>query len=1027
MILIIILFILRAIVISAYNIHEKPSSMLQDSTLSHFGYSIVLHAQQNPPKSWLIVGAPKSKLASVEEPGLVYRYDLQLEKSQPVRIQPKELVEERGFISSVNHDALIKKDYGWFGASMAIEPNADILTVCAPRSMIILYTTTTRFESMHGVCYSGNITADRLELDDKNLGGHDFTTEFWYNPLHGFSVHYPTATSNKNNKMVKGSPKEELVGSVFIKDQSGPIYLSRADDRAMLGYAVSSGYFSDRGKLLYAGGAPGWHLIGRVAIIDPTTNPATVIAEIDGTMIGEYFGASLTACDLNNDGLDEIIVGAPYWGEDYGRVYIYLGNSRLIFEKADVILNGHKERGRFGYSLTCGDLDRDGFDDLIVGAPWEGNGVVYIHNGDSSLQSKFQMDSQNITVTSPATTFGFSLAKPVDVDFNGFPDLAIGAYKSNYAMVLNSRPVVKSKFRALTIPSSLDRNSTSFIIEVCVNHTKIGSPSHESFDLIINIDESFKRVNKSRIHFSHVSWSGDTEATVCLNETVHLMETITNYIDPIPITVVHTYGGWRITEEGGIVACILCPIEYDGSSEPQEINIPFNIGCGDDQICTSLISISGSFHYASNRKALENNTWIIGSKDIILQVNVSNAKEPAYSTVLTLILPKNTFLRSVLDSCKEKEDSGITEIICELENPLLTGRHNTLIFDLNMGKINNGSHANTNLTFKATVTTRSRQHGDSSVEFLLLLRTNASLTLEGRANERSYDVLSAEDSTRNISFEHLYQISKSGFTPVSTTRLTVKVPYRVGDMEFLALMNKPMMLAIGRLSQCSIQNIPIVQGEGDIVNVMGSDDTEKIKLNANSNHSRLKRTTDSTLQPLQIPGNGIFSNNSGRFSASTTSGSNLSTLTCSSTNIQCGTIICDVGDLNADRDSASLRLQFSMNLSQLMENYGFNDNSRIIEVITEAWVDFPEPVNWTVPGIGNVTKVTTTFIKIAPTSRLTVWIIAGCILLGLLALFLIAIGLRLMGFFKREQKEKMNEMKDSDGHKDTRRLSNSNF
>lgn len=77
----------------------------------------------------LIVGAPRSKLASVEEPGLVYRYDLQLATAQLMRVQPLDLSDEKGFIESVNHHVLIKKNYGWFGASMAIEPNENRLTV----------------------------------------------------------------------------------------------------------------------------------------------------------------------------------------------------------------------------------------------------------------------------------------------------------------------------------------------------------------------------------------------------------------------------------------------------------------------------------------------------------------------------------------------------------------------------------------------------------------------------------------------------------------------------------------------------------------------------------------------------------------------------------------------------------------------------------------------------------------------------------------------------------------------------------
>ena len=33
--------------------------------------------------------------------------------------------------------------------------------------------------------------------------------------------------------------------------------------------------------------------------------------------------------DLNKDGLDDLLIGAPYWGEDTGRVYIYLGTSKV--------------------------------------------------------------------------------------------------------------------------------------------------------------------------------------------------------------------------------------------------------------------------------------------------------------------------------------------------------------------------------------------------------------------------------------------------------------------------------------------------------------------------------------------------------------------------------------------------------------------------------------------------------------------------------------------------------------------------
>jgi hypothetical protein len=53
-----------------------------------------------------------------------------------------------------------------------------------------------------------------------------------------------------------------------------------------------------------------------------------VIHELEGEQIGEYFGAAVCVLDLNGDGLDDLLVGAPHYGEkrtwDEGRIYVYL-------------------------------------------------------------------------------------------------------------------------------------------------------------------------------------------------------------------------------------------------------------------------------------------------------------------------------------------------------------------------------------------------------------------------------------------------------------------------------------------------------------------------------------------------------------------------------------------------------------------------------------------------------------------------------------------------------------------------------
>ncbi|KYO34150.1 integrin alpha-5-like [Alligator mississippiensis] len=162
-----------------------------------------------------------------------------------------------------------------------------------------------------------------------------------------------------------------------------------------------------------------------------------------------YFGYAVAATDVNSDGLDDLLVGAPLFMEktadgrvqEVGRVYLYLQQAHGMEPRPHAVLTGTQEFGRFGSAIApLGDLDQDGYNDVGVGAPFGGEaqqGVVFIHNGQPG--GLHPEPSQTLKgLWPPGRTpdfFGFSLRGTKDLDSNGYPDLIVGAFGVDTAVV----------------------------------------------------------------------------------------------------------------------------------------------------------------------------------------------------------------------------------------------------------------------------------------------------------------------------------------------------------------------------------------------------------------------------------------------------------------------------------------------------------------------------------------------------------------------------------------------------------------
>lgn len=149
-----------------------------------------------------------------------------------------------------------------------------------------------------------------------------------------------------------------------------------------------------------------------------------------GTNNGDKLGFAVATGDIDDDTYDDVIVGLPGFssGNDDGRVSVYYGDTDSAFDTtADLNFSSSADE-RFGFSLAKGDFNNDGNDDLAVGAPYleSGSGAVYIYFGTASGLSDHQAAGMAYFYRSGGELFGWNVTAG---DFNGdnYDDLLIGA------------------------------------------------------------------------------------------------------------------------------------------------------------------------------------------------------------------------------------------------------------------------------------------------------------------------------------------------------------------------------------------------------------------------------------------------------------------------------------------------------------------------------------------------------------------------------------------------------------------------
>ncbi|XP_037654879.1 integrin alpha-1 [Choloepus didactylus] len=631
----------------------------------------------------------------------------------------------------------------------------------------------------------------------------------------GFSAHY--------------SQDWIMLGAVGAYDWNGTVVMQKANQMVIpqnttfnvkstkkneplasyLGYTVNSATVS--GDVLYIAGQPRYNHTGQVIIYRMENGAIKILQTVSGEQIGSYFGSVLTTIDIDKDSnTDILLVGAPmYMGtekEEQGKVYVYaLNQTRFEYQmslepikqtccsslKHDSCTKANKNEpcgARFGTAIAAvKDLNLDGFNDIVIGAPLEDDhgGAVYIYHGSGKTIRKEY--AQRIPSGGDGETlkfFGQSIHGEMDLNGDGLTDVTIGGLGG--AALFWSRDVAVVKVAMNFEPNKVNIQKKNCRVEgketVCINatvcfHVKLKSKE----DTIYEADMQYRVILDSLRQISRSFFSGTQERRIQRNITVRDSECTKHsfymldkhdFRDSVRITL-----DFNLTDpESG-------PVLDDSLPNSVHEYIPFAKDCGNKEKCISDLTLDVS----TTAKDL----LIVKSHNDKFNVSltVKNKKDSAYNT-RTIVHYSPNLIFSGIEAIQKDSCESNRNITCKVGYPFLR-RGEVITFKILFQF--NSSYLMENVIIHLSATSDSEEPPetlfDNEANISIPVKYEVGLQFSSSASEYHISIAANEtvpeviNSTEDFGNEInlFYLIRKSGHFPMPKFKLSISFPNLTSD------------------------------------------------------------------------------------------------------------------------------------------------------------------------------------------------------------------------------------------------------